>query len=291
MTEFLKRGFTRSHVSCFLTIALFSSLLVPDLGAQQGGAVTPGAKKNSPNLAVFQKGEELVYEVSYMSIALGTISCRVLSVDTSQSAFRISLEGLVRTYAGVPFVTLNTHFRSVLGSSLQSTAFRNKEYIRDDTVYKTIEYIYPQRKDVVHISETLNDRPGWIRSDTLDLEGKKWQDGLSLLFYARAFAHTRQSKQVPVLMYRDKATTVINFGIKREEEDIDALDDPVRTVKLEGETGFTGLFGLTGGFEGWFSDDAAAVPIHAKMHVLIGSVHIELLRWKRSSWKPPVVKD
>ena len=51
------------------------------------------------------------------------------------------------------------------------------------------------------------------------------------------------------------------------------------------------IFGLTGVFEGWFSDDAASVPISAKMHVLIGSVRIELLRWKRSNWTPPLADD
>jgi hypothetical protein len=88
-------------------------------------------------------------------------------------------------------------------------------------------------------------------------------------------------------MYRSKATTSIRFGVERDEVDIDAVKHDIRVMKLEGETGFTGIFGLTGGFEGWFSDDEASVPIVAKMHVLIGSVRIELIKWKRAGWKPP----
>ncbi len=290
MISRLKRGFAWNHVSFFSALILLLCVTVASAPAQQGGS-RRSSHSSAPNLAVFQKGEELVYEVSYLGIELGTIRSRVVSVDSTRGKLRIGLEGFVRTYSGVPFVTLNTLFRSVLGDSLQSVAFRNREYIRNDTVFKLIEYRYSTRDDAVYISETLNDRPGWKRSDTLDLEGKLWQDGLSLLFYARAFAHTRGTHRVPVLMYRDKATTTIRFGVEREDEDIDAFDEDVRTIKLEGETGFTGIFGLTGGFEGWFSDDVAAVPISAKMHVLIGSVRIELLRWKRRHWKPPLVDD
>ncbi len=238
-------------------------------------------------MAMFQQGEELTYEVSYLGIALGSITSRVTVVDSTHEGIRISAEGLVRTYRGVPFVTLNTLFRTRIGDSLASVGFRNKEYIVEDSAFKHIEYIYKPQLDVVYINEYIEHHAGTEKRDTLDLEGKRWQDGLSLLFYARAFAHAKCTKRVPVLMYRSKAITKISFGVDRGEVDIDAIDYDIRTVKLDGETGFTGIFGLTGGFEGWFSDDAASIPIIAKMHVLIGSVRIELMKWKRRGWKPP----
>jgi len=48
-----------------------------------------------------------------------------------------------------------------------------------------------------------------------------------------------------------------------------------------------GNYGLSGKFEGWFSDDDAHIPIKAKMNVYVGSVVIELVKWKRGSWNPP----
>ena len=54
-----------------------------------------------------------------------------------------------------------------------------------------------------------------------------------------------------------------------------------------GQARWTGLYGLSGNFEGWFSNDEARVPIKAKMSVYIGSVVIELKSWKRPDWKPP----
>ncbi|MFZ1731851.1 MAG: DUF3108 domain-containing protein [Bacteroidota bacterium] len=241
----------------------------------------------TPNVQVFQKGEELVYEVSYLGMGLGNITTRVTAVDTANGKNRFAVECHVVTYRGVPFVTLNTLFQSIMGDSLESAFFRNKEYLADESVFKYIEYTFPKNRDRVYISERVDLHPEWTKHDTLSLEGKHWQDGLSLFFFARAFSHTTQQRNVPVLMYYSKATTSIHFGVDKEDEDIDAVDYDIRCRKLEGETGFTGIFGLTGGFEGWFSDDAAAVPIHAKMHVILGSIHIELVKWKRKGWKPP----
>jgi hypothetical protein len=45
---------------------------------------------------------------------------------------------------------------------------------------------------------------------------------------------------------------------------------------------------MTGEFTGWFSDDEAAVPIKGKLNVLLGSVTVELIQWKRDSWSPPL---
>lgn len=241
----------------------------------------------TPNLQIFQEGEELVYEVSYLGMGLGSITTRISSVDTTQGSFRIAAECRVLTYRGVPFVTLNTLFQSIMGDALQSVFFRNKEYLSDEKVFKYIEYSFPKNRNHVYISERVDAHPEWAKRDSLSLEGKQWQDGLSLFFFARAFSHSSQQREIPVLMYFDKANTNIRFSVDHEEEEIDAVDYDIRCRKLEGETGFTGIFGLTGGFEGWFSDDAAAVPIRAKMHVILGSVHIELVKWKRKGWKPP----
>ena len=85
----------------------------------------------------------------------------------------------------------------------------------------------------------------------------------------------------------DTVTTVINFGGKRVNIDMDATDYPVKTVYFNGDANWTGIYGLTGKFEGWFSDDAACIPIKANMKVYVGSVDIELKSWKRQGWKPP----
>jgi hypothetical protein len=69
--------------------------------------------------------------------------------------------------------------------------------------------------------------------------------------------------------------------------EIDAVDYPIDVVGFEGNAEFVGIFGLTGGFDGWFSNDEARVPIVAHMKVILGSVTLELMSWKRPGWTPP----
>ncbi len=247
-------------------------------------------QNSSPNFSVFQEGEELVYEVSYLSIKLGAVIAKVVDVDTQSGRIAYKTECLMRSYKGVPFVTLHTIFQSTLSDSLASQSFSTREHI-SDTLNKYIHYSFPRKKNVVHISERIGNKPVPENYDTLSLDGKRWQDGLSLLYYARANSHRRFVDRVPVLIYRTKATTTIQFGVEQEDIEIDAVDYPIHAVKLDGETGFTGIFGLTGDFEGWFSADDASIPLYAKMHVIIGSVRLELVKWKRKGWKPPPWKE
>jgi hypothetical protein len=48
---------------------------------------------------------------------------------------------------------------------------------------------------------------------------------------------------------------------------------------------------MTGNFEGWFSNDKYAVPIRAKLNVIIGSVDLELIKWNSELWNPPLYKN
>ena len=69
--------------------------------------------------------------------------------------------------------------------------------------------------------------------------------------------------------------------------EIDAAKYPIKTVYLSGTANWTGIYGLSGKFEGWFSDDEARIPIRAKMKLYVGDANIELVKWSRGSWQPP----
>jgi hypothetical protein len=92
---------------------------------------------------------------------------------------------------------------------------------------------------------------------------------------------------VPTFVNEKKVNTYINFMGKVGSTEIDAVKYPIRTVELGGTVDFVGIFGLTGGYQGWFSDDEAAIPIVARMKVILGSVYIELKKWNRPGWTPP----
>jgi hypothetical protein len=55
-----------------------------------------------------------------------------------------------------------------------------------------------------------------------------------------------------------------------------------------GKIHFVGVYGLTGEFMAWLSDDNYRIPLKAKFGVTIGNITLELVKYKRQDWKPPV---
>lgn len=247
---------------------------------------TNSFQKELPYLGYFQVGEEMTYEVSYLLLRLGTIKTKVAAIDKVNGKPQFKIEAHIRSYKGIPFTTISTIFQSTMNSHAYSESFGTREWYQD-TTHKYINYTYNRKKDVVYISERIGDKKNMLNYDTLKLENKRYQDGLSLLFYARSNVFAKHEEKVPTLVYRTKADTYIRFGRERTSVEISAVDYPIDVIKLDGEAGFTGIFGLTGGFKGWFSADSACVPIFAQMRVIVGNVNIELIKWKRPGWNPP----
>jgi hypothetical protein len=87
-------------------------------------------------------------------------------------------------------------------------------------------------------------------------------------------------------MHVDTALMMIKFSNQKTDVSISEIDYDIASVFIEGFSYFKAVFGLTGDFSGWFSNDAARIPLKAKLEVEIGNVTLELKSWKRKSWKP-----
>ena len=85
----------------------------------------------------------------------------------------------------------------------------------------------------------------------------------------------------------DTVSTSINFLAKEENIEINASSYPIKSLYFNGTANWTGIYGLTGKFEGWFSDDEARIPVKAKMKLYVGNANIELIKWSRENWQPP----
>jgi hypothetical protein len=116
------------------------------------------------------------------------------------------------------------------------------------------------------------------------------QDGLSIFYYARMNLGTKKSVNVPCFVNEKYENTKINFYTDVQKAEIDAVNYDVSCLRLDGNMNFISIYGLTGYFEGWFSNDGASIPIVAKMQVFLGNVKLELKQWKREGWNPPKYK-
>jgi hypothetical protein len=103
-------------------------------------------------------------------------------------------------------------------------------------------------------------------------------DGLSMLYFARGMVKTQQQKLLNILINTEFVTTDINF--KAIKDEIDFNLQQVDCYYLDGRLKFVGIAGIKDDFKGWFSSDRQSIPLRAKMKAFIGSVSIELIRWK-----------
>lgn len=233
---------------------------------------------------MIQTGEVLEYEVSYLGILLGTIKMTVERADTLHGNNVVKAKADIDTAPGIPFVEFHSVFETWMDASVQySHQFLSSSKGKAGWEYTRYDFLPQQGK--IHIEEGIKT----TKTKEFDiLSSKRWNDGLSLFFFAREFVKSGRFVSVPTAINSDTSRTLINFrDIQRENLTLNNVKYPVKTLYFKGEAKWKGIYGLEKDFEGWFSDDDARIPIRAKMKVIIGKVDIQLVRWKRANWSPP----
>ena len=243
------------------------------------------ASAQTPASRVLVEGEELRYNVRYGPIDIGQVRIQTGKKLLANGAPAFQAYAYIDSYKGIPFVNLHAVFESVLDSMMFSRHFVGKS--KDGDSYDFARYKFDYTKNRVFMESGSKDTIIEKR-DTIVIDGAA-QDGLSLFFYARDQLFSGRKQNIPAVVKEKKVNTLIDFYGKRKAIEQELIEYAVDCVGFEGTAEFTGIFGLTGDFEGWFSNDEARVPVMAKMKVIIGSVTIELMEWKRDGWKPPRV--
>jgi hypothetical protein len=229
-------------------------------------------------------GEELTYNVSYASVDIGQVRIKVVDKVKREGKTAYKTLAYIDSYKGVPLVNIHTTYESLVSESLYSQWFQAR--VKDGSTWHRFVYNYDYPHGSIYIEQT-DETTGVVEErDTLHIQSL-YQDGLSLFFLARRMVQSSRTMNVPVVVNDKKGSTFLDFKNERKSENIDAIDYPLDVTYFNGRADFVGIFGLTGDFEGWFSNDGARVPILAKMKVLIGNIRIELMKWKREGWSPP----
>lgn len=234
-------------------------------------------------------GEELQYNVSYSIFDIGLVKLQILDTTTKKGVKIFRAKAHLDSYSGLPFVDLHQVFFSEMDREAFSQLFVSHDTsIPEKMPYS--RYTFDYNKNTVFVE--VGTDPGRIitKSDEVAIVEKQL-DGLSLFYYARRNLKQVKKISVPVMVGDKTNKTHFNFMNKIGSTKIDAVTYPVQTVEFDGTSEFTGVFGLTGYFRGFFSNDEAAIPIVAKMKVILGSVHIELIKWTRPGWIPPQANE
>ena len=286
MTSILTRISPSTRV--FACIA-FCSLLLLGAGIRSDARPAPTATFvpafDSEMLSV---GEELEYKVSYSFFNIGTIRTQVIGREVRDGKTIYKTRALIDSNPSLGWlVTLHIQFYSEMDASVYSYFWLEDDSSKSEVNFKRFHFDYDSKKALLEIGKKLPSGERKVDStDTVALTDY-CQDGLSLFYYAREHVHDQSQVRVPTLIENKQVSTSINFMNRHEEADIDAVDYPVDVVAFDGKADYVGIFGLTGGFRGWFSNDRAQVPILARMNVILGSIKIQLQKWNRPGWQPP----
>jgi hypothetical protein len=228
-------------------------------------------------------GDEFTYIVKYAFLNLGEVRTKVYDKDTLDGKIIYKAIAYIDSYDGLPFVTIHQVYESWFDTTLQPVFFKALIYDENDTSYTKY---YFSDNNAVHIKKgKLNLEK--TSMDTIVSLQQKYQDGLSIMYYARFMLQSNNLSSIPCFINENTSVTEIAYFDEEESISIDNIDYDIDCFMIEGHLGFTGIFGLTGNFRGWFSNDGFNIPISAELQVLIGNISIELINWKKSRWLPP----
>jgi len=236
----------------------------------------------------FMIGEELQYNVSYSVFDIGLVKMQILDTATRNGVRVFKCKAYLDSYSGIPFVDLHQVFYSEMDMEAFSQFFVSHSTIKPQEM-PYVKYVFEYRKSRL-LYEFGTDPGGFVKRTGEEPIFEQQLDGLSLFYYARLNYRQQKKVSVPVLVNEKSYKTHFNFMNKVGSQEIDAVKYPIEIIEFDGTSDFTGVFGLTGYFKGFFSNDEAGIPIVAKMKVILGSVHIELIKWTRPGWVPPRAK-
>jgi hypothetical protein len=211
-------------------------------------------------MEVFEDGEELYYEVNYSFINIGWVKFNTERQTGKSNVY--NCKAVMKSNDAMPFVYVNYEFYSTVE-------------VRDGNVVplKFTAYEFNRDNKKSTLTYNFNYDSGFVYINKIGYEGQTEVD--------------KRINSSTLFMHIDSAMMKIDFNTAKTDVSIDNVDYDISSVYLEGYSYFTAVFGLTGDFSGWFSNDAARVPLKAKLKVKIGNVTLELKSWKRKSWKPP----
>ncbi len=235
---------------------------------------------------MLEVGEELTYKVYYGFIKLGEVKFKISSFDASTKKYTTTAE--LKNYEALPLVKINYFFESTIiniRDSIYSYRFYSSEFKEKDINH--IDYTFDYEKGVIIAKSDRNFQNEESKEIKIDAN-KRFQDGLSLFYNARLHSLVNKNYIVPVYINSQESTVNYSFNMNKDVVSSDLKSYDMSAIKILGTAHFKGVFGLTGEFVGWLSDDDARVPLKAKFNVSIGSVTLELTSYKKKNWSPPV---
>lgn len=229
----------------------------------------------------WQPGEKLVYKVDWSFVYLGTVTLSNLGQEFVNGKKTYHIQVVIESNPLLFWLDNQSVYNTYITDSLQVMRFLSDEDM--DGVTYNARYDFDYENHNIKLTLFDKDNPKNIRIKNIDLK-PNLIDGIGLIQYARIQSLVAHKDTVSTFIEDKSGDVVFDFSLSKHVVKTDVFPDGINTVYFNGELFITGIAGLTGPFETWYSDDSSRVPIRAYMEVFIGRVEIQLDSWE--NWSP-----
>ncbi len=256
-----------SHLRVWLSVGMVALVCL-------SGWSVPGWSQTRKD--IFQPGEQLVYNVKYGFISLGTVVIQTGDISPAGTV-KVHMEFWT---ANIPFLNNRTSVTDQFSTSditlrtfeqhTQSGDYKMDKYATYDPIAKTITY----SDDSVKNQISRNIPP--------------YDDALGIFFNMRAWSGAVGHKYLFHVRDRDGAKPVtLSFTDQLSSQSAPALGDKsVSTRIVDGmmDLGNSAPLGANGEITAYISNDEAAIPIRIDMSIAVGSISLVLDKINRPNW-------
>ena len=221
--------------------------------------------------APFRAGEKLRYKIKLGFIRLGTMEVTQARAEGGQSS-RYVVSITAKRARGVPFITMNWANRAWLDSADPS----NRIFIHEEAGDPPGRLVYRSDSSATRLSIEDRDARGYRRAH-LDHPSPLF-DSVGMFMLIRGLCESDSELDVPTIVAQQARNTHFRFTSETREMDVDGFPAPVRVRRFTARSDYDcqSCGGLNGDFQGWVTDDDAAIPVRIAMKIAVGSIKILL---------------
>lgn len=231
------------------------------------------------NSQIFHSPEYLKYHVEYAWFRLGVLEFSAQPMGNSDLVEAVIT---VKSNPSLPFVHLDWKFKSTFDQkNLRTVKYEAYNY-SSDTIYTIYDFRYAEKK--VYISR-YDKRRKLLKSAVKEISESEL-DAMTLFYFARFQKKGTSIAKIEIWNDFVKESASLKVELNPELVEVENLNRSIMTHYVSGKADINGLYGLSGKFSGYFSDDSSSVPVLSKLNVLIGSVTCKLVEYKNKDWHP-----
>lgn len=254
----------------FFTYAL---LLFSFLLFSQAQAPTSPKELRVIRHQAFKQGEFLEYRIHYGIFNAGRAELQVKSLDTRNGRKVFHMVGTGRS-VGMAEVFFRTRDR--YETWIDAEAIVPWEFVRD---VDEGGFIIKRHLHFDHFTATVRDNE--LQKDTVFAIPENIQDMLSAFYYARTLdaSQLKKGDMIPISMFLDHE--VFSFQLKYlGKEEVKSKFGKIRCLKFMPIVQSGRVFKEKEGMTLWVSDDQNKVPIRLETELAVGSIKIDLDKYR-----------